>query len=103
MESKTKEVEGVKYYSLAPILSKDAQYNIIFGERSNGKTYAILKYILEDYCKHGNQGALVRRWKEDFRGKRGQQMFDALVADGLVSQLTNGKYSTIYSYSGNGT
>lgn len=100
MESKTKKVEGVKYYSLTPILSKDAQYNIIFGERSNGKTYAILKYILEDYCKHGNQGALVRRWKEDFRGKRGQQMFDALVTDGLVSQLTNGKYTTIYSYSG---
>ena len=100
MESKTKKVEGVKYYSLAPILSKDAQYNIIFGERSNGKTYAILDHILEDFCKHGNQGALVRRWKEDFRGKRGQQMFDALVTDGRVSQLTNGKYSTVYSYSG---
>ena len=100
MESKTKKVEGVKYYSLAPILSKDAQYNIIFGERSNGKTYAILDHILEDFCKHGNQGALVRRWKEDFRGKRGQQMFDALVSDGRVSQLTNGKYSTVYSYSG---
>ena len=100
MESKTKKLEGVKYYSLAPILSKDAQYNIIFGERSNGKTYAILDHILEDFCKHGNQGALVRRWKEDFRGKRGQQMFDALVTDGRVSQLTNGKYSTVYSYSG---
>lgn len=100
MESKTKKVEGVKYYSLAPILSKDAQYNIIFGERSNGKTYAILDHILEDFCKHGNQGALVRRWKEDFRGKRGQQMFDALVTDGRVSQLTNGKYSKVYSYSG---
>lgn len=100
MESKTKKVEGVKYYSLAPILSKDAQYNIIFGERSNGKTYAILDHILEDYCKHGNQGALVRRWKEDFRGKRGQQMFDALVTDGRVSQLTNGKYTRVYSYSG---
>lgn len=100
MESKTKKVEGVKYYSLAPILSKDAQYNIIFGERSNGKTYAILDHILEDFCKHGNQGALVRRWKEDFRGKRGQQMFDALVTDGRVSQLTNGKYSKVYFYSG---
>lgn len=100
MENKTKKVEGVKYYSLAPILSKDAQYNIIIGERSNGKTYAILDHILEEYCKHGNQGALVRRWKEDFRGKRGQQMFDALVTDGRVSQLTNGKYTTVYSYSG---
>ena len=100
MEEKNKKGESVKFYSLTPILSKDCQYNIIFGERSNGKTYAILKYILENYCKHGHQGALVRRWKEDFRGKRGQQMFDALVSDGLVSRLTDGKYSTIYSYSG---
>lgn len=95
--------DEVKFYSLTPILQKEAQYNIIFGERSNGKTYAILKYILENYCKHGHQGALVRRWKEDFRGKRGQQMFDAIISDKLVSQLTNKKYETIYSYSGNGT
>lgn len=92
--------DEVKFYSLTPILQKEAQYNIIFGERSNGKTYAILKYILENYCKHGHQGALVRRWKEDFRGKRGQQMFDAIITDNLVSRLTNNKYETIYSYSG---
>lgn len=90
----------LKYYSLDNILSKGAQYNIIFGERSNGKTYAVQKKILEDYCKHGAQGAVIRRWKEDFRGKRGQAMFDALCADGVVSQLTNGKWTTIYSYAG---
>ena len=32
-----------KYYSLNNILKKDAQYNIIFGQRSNGKTYAVKK------------------------------------------------------------
>lgn len=95
-----KNKQPLKYYSLQPILSKECQYNVIFGERSNGKTYAVLKYILEDYVKHGNQGALIRRWKEDFRGKRGQQMFDALCADGLVSRLTNNEFSTVYSYSG---
>lgn len=90
----------VRYYSLDSILSKNAQYNIIFGERSNGKTYAALKYMLERYCKHGEQGAIIRRWKEDFRGKRGAVMFDALVSNGVVSQLTGGKYTTVYSYSG---
>lgn len=97
----SKENKGeVKYYSLAPILSKDCLYNVIFGERSNGKTYAVLYRIIEQYVKHGHQGALIRRWKEDFRGKRGQQMFDALISDGVISRLTNGKYSTVYSYSG---
>lgn len=92
--------EGLKYYSLTNILSKDCQYNIIFGERSNGKTYAVLKYILEDFIRNGNQGALVRRWKEDFRGKRGQSMFDALVADGTIAKMTNGEFTQIYAYAG---
>lgn len=90
----------MKYYSLDNILSKDAHYNIVIGERSNGKTYATFKYMLERYIKHGEQGALIRRWKEDFKGKRGAQMFEALVADGTVSRLTNGEYNTVYSYSG---
>ena len=38
--------DAVKFYSLTPILQKEAQYNIIFGERSNGKTYAILNISL---------------------------------------------------------
>ena len=41
-----------KYYDLNPILKLDADYNIIFGERSNGKTYAVLKYMIEQYVNH---------------------------------------------------
>ena len=68
-----------KFYSLKTILSKDAQYNIIFGERSNGKTYSVLKYGLEKFCKTGEQTAIVRRWSEDFKGKRGATMYQSLV------------------------
>ena len=49
-----------KYYSLNNILKKDAQYNIIFGQRSNGKTYAVKKYGLEKFIKTGEQMAYVR-------------------------------------------
>ena len=58
----------VKYYSLKTILSKDAQYNIIFGERSNGKTYSVLKYGLERYINNNEQMAIIRRWQDDFTG-----------------------------------
>ena len=71
-----------KYYSLKNILSKNAQYNIIFGERSNGKTYAVLKYALERFVKTGEQLALIRRWQDDFTGKRGQTMFESLISNG---------------------
>ena len=67
-----------KFYSLKSILEKKAQYNIIIGERSNGKTYAVLKYAIERYLQTGEQLAIVRRWRDDFIGKRGATMFDAL-------------------------
>ena len=45
-------VKKFKYYSLKNIQQKDATYNVIFGERSNGKTYAVLKQALENYKKN---------------------------------------------------
>ena len=88
----------MKYYSLKNILAKNAQYNIIFGERSNGKTYAVLKYALEQYVKNGKQTALVRRWQEDFVGKRGDVMFNALVDNDEISKLTNGEWTSVRYY-----
>lgn len=89
-----------KFYSLKNILSKDAQYNIIFGERSNGKTYSVLKYGLEKFCKTGEQTAIIRRWSEDFKGKRGSTMYQALVNNNEIEKLTEGKWTDVYYYSG---
>ena len=66
--------QELKYYSLDNILKKNCVYNIIFGERSNGKTYAVLKYGIEQYFKNGGQIAIIRRWKEDITGKRASDM-----------------------------
>lgn len=87
-----------KFYSLKSILSKNAQYNIIFGERSNGKTYAVLKYGLERYIKDGSQMAIIRRWQDDYKGKRGASMFTAIVTNDEVNKLTNGEWNNIYYY-----
>ena len=89
-----------KFYSLKKILSKDAQYNIIFGERSNGKTYSVLKYGLEKFCKTGEQTAIVRRWSEDFKGKRGATMYQSLVNNHEIEKLTDGLWTDVYYYSG---
>lgn len=87
----------MKYYSLKRILSEKAIYNLIIGERSNGKTYSVLEYALKDFCEsdYTNQLGIIRRWGDDFKGKRGQQMFDALVTNQLVKKYTNGKWESI--------
>lgn len=85
-----------RYYSLKNILAYNAQYNMIFGERSNGKTYAVLKYALERNAEDGSQLAIVRRWQDDFTGKRGATMFDALVQNGEIEAITRGEWTGIY-------
>ena len=84
-----------KYYSLKKIMSENADYNIIIGERSNGKTYAVLEKILTDYVNEKKEGAYIRRWKDDILGKRGDNVFSALCENGTVKKLTNGEYETI--------
>lgn len=88
----------MKYYSLSRILKENATYNMIIGERSNGKTYAVDEYALKEYCEKGTQLAIIRRYSEDYIGKRGQQMFDAIVANGLVKKYSKGKFDRILYY-----
>lgn len=94
----------MKYYSLTKILKTKARYNIIFGERSNGKTYAVLDYAVKNYFKTGQQLAVIRRWREDFKGKRGGAYFDNLVYNGegenKIKEYSNGKYDHVVYISG---
>lgn len=96
MTTKKKTTETVKFYSLKNILSKKADYNIIFGERSNGKTYACLLYALERYITTGEQSAYIRRWREDLRGKRAESLFTNHTANGVIASLTGGKYNEVF-------
>lgn len=89
-----------EYYSLKAILKKDAHYNIIFGERSNGKTYAVLLYALERFVKTGKQLAILRRYSIDFKGKRGQELFRGIVQNGEINRLTRNEWTGVYHYAG---
>lgn len=93
-----KKKEEPRYYNLDDILSKNCHYNLIIGERSNGKTYALLKYAIERYAKYGEQLAILRRFREDFTGKRGAELFTALVVNEEVSKATNNKWNGIHYY-----
>ena len=90
---------NIKYYSLNKILKHNARYNIIFGLRSNGKSYSVLEFALKQYVKTGKQLAIIRRFREDFRGKRGQAMFSNLECNekgvNVIKEITGGRYTKI--------
>lgn len=89
-----------QFYSLDAILAQKAQYNMIIGERSNGKTFAALEHGIRDWWENGKQMAYIRRWKEDYRGKRGENLFAALTSTGKIEEITGGEYTQTRYYSG---
>ena len=89
-----------KFYSLNAINKKNATYNVIFGERSNGKTYAALKQGVIDYYKNGGQMAYVRRWKEDITGRRASRLFSALCENGEIQKITNNEFTGVHYWAG---
>lgn len=90
----------MKYYSLNKINKKNATYNVIFGERSNGKTYATLKQALENYFNDGSQFAYIRRWSVDVQPKRMHNLFNAIIEDGYLEKLSGGKFTAIFYRTG---
>ena len=92
-------INKYKYYSAKEILKLNAQYNLVIGERSNGKTYCLLNMALENWIKKRKKTGYIRRWAEDLKGKRGRVIFDGLIANGVISKLTNGEWDRIYYYS----
>ena len=90
----------MKYYSTNAIDKKNATYNVIFGERSNGKTYALLLKGLKSYVKTGEQMAYVRRWKEDIIGRRASLLFSGLNANGEIERTTKGEFKGVHYWAG---
>ena len=82
----------MKYYNIKKTIDAypNAQYYVIYGERSNGKTYSALDYCLERYFKYGEQFAYVRRWGEDVRRKHMTQLFAAHEENGVIAKYSGG-------------
>lgn len=91
------------HYNLNEIDSKNALINIIYGERSNGKSYqvkhkkAIYPYLassLNESIKERDRFILMRRWKEEITNEKIERYF----ADIDIATLTDNKYNCISYY-----
>lgn len=106
----------IVHYSIDEIDKKGALFNIIWGERSNGKSYQVKhKKGVESYLfgqntylssftdkekifnhivASGSRFILMRRWKEEITTEKIEKYF----ADVDVLKLTDGKYNCITMY-----
>ena len=96
--------QKVVYYNLDNIDKENAQINLIFGERSNGKSYqvkhkkAINPYLesVEKSVTERKRFMLIRRWKEEIKPEKIEQYF----LDVDIYKLTEGKYNCLSLYKG---
>lgn len=84
-----------KYYDLGPLLKQNCNYMILYGMRSNGKSYAVKKHIIED-ALNGKNFVYLRRWSEDIKAASVSAYFD----DMPFNELTGGLYTGIMAYQG---
>lgn len=92
----------MKYYNIKRLLSKypDAYYYVVFGERSNGKTYSALDYALERAAHDGEHFAYIRRYSLEVKKREMSQLFAAHMVNKRIQNLTKNQWTGI-SFTGN--
>lgn len=70
-------------------------YIIVYGERSNGKTFGALLCALVRYFLYGDLFAIVRRWDEDFKPKAIGKLFGGLEKLKVIEYLSGGEWSHV--------
>lgn len=66
------------FYDGQKLLNKGADINLIWGQRSNGKTFYYLRHALRTYKKTGRTFVYIRRWAEDIVVKNMIKLFAPL-------------------------
>lgn len=83
-----------KYYSYAKINKIKATYNLIIGQRSNGKTYgACSEKILDPYLEQGKPSAYIRRLDEMIRPANIESLFNPHLD--YIEEKTEHKYNRV--------
>lgn len=79
-------LDSKDFYDPRPLLNNHADINIVWGQRSNGKTYAFLKHALETFRDSKRTFVYVRRWAEDIVVKNMGKLFDPLPIEAIFGK-----------------
>ncbi len=83
------------HYNIDNINKENALFNLIFGEKSNGKSYQVKhKEAIYNYINNHKRFIILRRWKSDITNLWIEKYF----SDIDIEKITEGKYNTITVY-----
>lgn len=81
----------MEYYTLERILPHKCTYNILLGQRSNGKSYAVKKECVQEAFLGMGDLIYLRRWHLELK----QDDVVDYFSDCPVSEITGGQFNTI--------
>ena len=86
------------HYNIEELLKKAplSTYYLIYGEKSNGKSYQVKHLAINNYIKNHKKFILLRRWKADVTTAWVEKYFH----DVDVEKLTNDRYNSITVWRG---
>ena len=85
-----------KYYDITNLLSTEAHYMMLLGERANGKSYQVKKTVLTEAYKNNRWFVYLRRYQADIKAKS----VNAYFGDMDISAITSGEYTGVIAYNG---
>lgn len=80
-----------EYYSPEKILAEESTYNIVIGQRSNGKTFSIVDYALHEFITNGNPSVYVRRYDESITSSNIFKLCTPHIGDMII--MSNGEWN----------
>lgn len=86
----------MSFYSYEQIDAIGAIYNLIIGQRSNGKTYGALRKVVDAYIDEELPSAYIRRLDEELKPKNLKTLLDPQI-DYLIEK-TQGKWNGFSYY-----
>lgn len=97
-----------KYYNLKNILKCKAQYNILLGERANGKSFAVKKHLIENayagLSTSTGKFVYMRRWGDDIKTVAVESYFSDLNLNEngrhYVNEITDCEFDGVMPYQG---
>ena len=80
-----------EYYSPDKIMAEGSTYNIIIGQRSNGKTYSIVDNALDEFLTNGNPSVYLRRYDESITSTNIFKLCTPHIDDLII--MSNGEWN----------
>lgn len=90
----------MKYYSLKKIKRLNATINVIIGQRSNGKSYAVKEEVINRYFDNNEKFCYIRRTKKQRTQNKIEEQFCDRGIEKLIEKRTKGKYNCLKAYRG---